>query len=72
MELITKLNHKGIDIAIHLDNNTSIVTNSIKITSKHKQNALNKLANIECEFLCLARIERKKDKKKNFFNKHKK
>ena len=71
MKLVTNLNYKGSIISTHNENNNSIITGSIKITNKRNQNAMRKLNVIEDEFMKLARIERAKDRKRNFFEKHK-
>lgn len=51
--------------------NVTPIAKSVKITSKHKQNAQNKREQVENTFMRIASVERKKDKKANFFNKHK-
>ena len=71
MKLVTNLNYKGSIISTHEDNNNTIITGSVKITNKRKQSAMNKLVVIEDEFMKLASIERAKDRKRNFFAKHK-
>lgn len=72
MKLVTKLNYKGINVSICNENNNSIITGSVKITNKRNQTAMRKLNVIEDEFMKLASIERAKDKKRNFFEKHRK
>ncbi len=53
-------------------NNLDIITDKVKIKSKRGQSAMNIRENLEDKFLKIAQIERKKTKKQNFFNKHKK
>jgi hypothetical protein len=53
-------------------NNLDIITDKVKIKSKRGQRAMNIRENLEDKFLKIAQIERKKTKKQNFFNKHKK
>lgn len=72
MKLETKILFDDITIIKSTENNTKIIAKSIKITNKTKQRVINKLENVENNFLRVAQIERKKDKKQNFFNKHKK
>jgi len=72
MKLETKILFDDITIIKSTENNTKIIAKSIKITNKTKQRVMNKLENVENNFLRVAQIERKKDKKQNFFNKHKK
>lgn len=71
MNLETTILFNDITIVKKSDNNTKIIAKSIKITNKTKQRVINKLENVENNFLKVAQIERKKDKKQNFFNKHK-
>ena len=72
MKLETKILFDDITIIKSTENNTKIIAKSVKITNKTKQRVINKLENVENNFLRVAQIERKKDKKQNFFNKHKK
>jgi len=72
MKLETKILFNDVTIIKSTENNTKIIAKSIKITNKTKQRVMNKLENVENNFLRVAQIERKKDKKQNFFNKHKK
>jgi hypothetical protein len=53
-------------------NNLDIITDKVKIKSKRGQSAMRTKENLEEKFLKIAQIERKKTKKQNFFNKHKK
>ena len=72
MKLETKILFDDITIIKSKENNTKIISKSVKITNKTKQRVMNKLENVENNFLRVAQIERKKNKKQNFFNKHKK
>jgi hypothetical protein len=72
MKLETKILFDDITIIKSTENNTKIIAKSVKITNKTKQRVINKLENVENNFLRVAQIERKKDKKQNLFNKHKK
>ncbi len=71
MQLKTTILFNDITIVKKSDNNTKIIAKSVKITNKTKQRVINKLENIENNFLRVAQIEAKKQKKQNFFNKHK-
>ncbi len=71
MKLETKILFNGISIVRSQDNNNKIISKSVKITNKTKQRTMVKLENIENNFLRFASIERKKEKKQSFFNKHK-
>lgn len=71
MELKTTILFNDVTIIKSTENNTKIIAKSIKITNKTKQRVINKLENIENNFLRVAQIEAKKHKKQNFFNKHK-
>lgn len=71
MELKTKILFNDVTIIKSTENNTKIIAKSIKITNKTKQRVINKLENVENNFLRVAQIEAKKQKKQNFFNKHK-
>ena len=72
MKLETKYFFEGITITNKKENDDKIISKSVKITNKTKQRVQKKLENVENNFLRVAQIERKKDKKQNFFNKHKK
>ena len=77
LQTITRI---GIITSIQqIDNNNSIITDKVRLTNKRKQRAQNKANNaidinnnMACKFMRVAQIERKKEKKQNFFNKHKK
>jgi len=71
MKLETKILFNDITIVKSEDNNNRIISKSVKITNKTKQRTMRKLENIENNFLRTAEIERKKEKKQSFFNKHK-
>ena len=71
MKLETKYFFEGITITNKKENDDKIISKSVKITNKTKQRVMNKLENVENNFLRVAQIERKKNKKQNFFNKHK-
>jgi hypothetical protein len=45
--------------------------NSIRLTNKRKLDIIGRVDRVENELLRVASIERKKEKKQNFFNKHK-
>lgn len=45
--------------------------NSVRLTNKRKLDILGRVDRVENELLRVASIERKKQKKHNFFNKHK-
>lgn len=59
-------------LVIPKENDSKIISKSIKLTNKNKQSCQNKRINLEDKFMRIASIEAKKDKKQNFFNKHKK
>ncbi len=71
MNLETKYIFEGVTVSTRECNNTKIIASKVKITSKHKQNALNKANEMPLMFMQVAQIEAKKTKKQNFFNKHK-
>ena len=78
MKLETTFLVSGITITKSTENNTKIICDKVKLTNKRKLTAQKTASNqIEvnnkmCEhFMRVAQIERKKDKKANFFNKHK-
>lgn len=68
MKLTTQTQYKGVNIEINNDNNTSIIANKVKITSKYKQQAQNQRHEIENTIL--NGID-KQAKKKAFYNKFK-
>ena len=69
MNLSTFKQFQNIKIETKQDNNTSIIANKVKITSKYKQNAQNERERLELQYS--GSID-KGIKKRAFFAKHKK
>jgi len=76
MKLETKYFFDGITITNKKENDDKIISKSVKITNKTKQRVQNKLENIEnsiittgASFERIANSERKKEKKRAFYDK---